>query len=135
MLGIDSEPLPSRSRRLPASVYTWSSRARTGAFTLHFESSRRPRGILDSFNARSRPNHRSSSCLATGGVPRIETGKHLLRHLVPFSLRRCPVSRQAPCRTRRLTSRCSRRLAVLIPSDFMIKILSELASRALASRG
>ena len=34
-----------------------------------------------------------------------------------------------------LTRRCSRRLAGLFPSVIMIKILSELASRALASRG
>ena len=107
MPGVDSEPFSSRSRRLRTSVYTWSSRRRTGASTLHVKPSCPSHSILDSLDTRYRPNHRSSSCLATGGVPFIENGKRLLRDHVSSPLRRGHVERQAPCHTRRLTNRWS----------------------------
>ena len=45
-----------------------------------------------------------------------------------------PFATLSPWPPKHLTSHSSRRLAVLIPSFFMIKILPELASRALARR-
>ena len=51
---------------------------------------------------------------------------------VPAGYHRCAIKLDD---TEGLTSRCSRRLAGLFPPSFMISMLQEIASLALASRG